>query len=137
MSHAAASPPRLPSGPTPHSLLNSANPTPTLWPYAPLPAHSAAPTPPSALLPAPYSPQTSDFPRFLRQLLVLPPPTGSGWPVCKAWQQRGSLGCDAGAGCAMWVKVSGRAGRGWWVLTEPSRTSGGGRGYTHASGVYS
>eukprot|EP00198_Chlamydomonas_reinhardtii_P012863 XP_001702200.1 predicted protein [Chlamydomonas reinhardtii] len=30
---------------------------------------------------------------------------GVGWPVCKAWQQRGSLGCDAGAGCAMWVKA--------------------------------
>ncbi|PNW83274.1 hypothetical protein CHLRE_05g232600v5 [Chlamydomonas reinhardtii] len=60
---------------------------------------------------------TSDFPRFLRQLLVLPPPTGSGWPVCKAWQQRGSLGCDAGAGCAMWVKAD-RANLLEWAATQ-------------------
>ncbi|KAG2429696.1 hypothetical protein HYH02_013954 [Chlamydomonas schloesseri] len=43
-------------------------------------------------------------PRYLRRLLVLPPPSAS-WPVCRAWQQRGSLGCDAVAGCAMWVKA--------------------------------
>ncbi|KAG2424796.1 hypothetical protein HXX76_014220 [Chlamydomonas incerta] len=42
-------------------------------------------------------------PRYLRRLLVLPVPTPA-WPVCRAWQQRGSLGCDAVAGCPMWVK---------------------------------